>query len=56
MSEADTSILKQLKLSFLGNEIHTNDVVTRTASCVTEAERMVEAARDLNATTTKFAV
>lgn len=38
------------------NEKHTNDVVTRTASCVTEAERMVEAARDLSATTTKFAV
>ena len=38
------------------NEKHTNEVASYTSSCVTEAARMVEAARVLNNTTTKFVV
>jgi methyl-accepting chemotaxis protein len=38
------------------NETHTQSVATHTASCVAKAGRMVEAARSLNDTTTKFVV
>lgn len=38
------------------NETHTNNAARYTASCVADAKRMVEAARDLNDTTKKFAV
>ncbi len=38
------------------NEKHTEEVATYTSACVTEAGRMVDAARVLNNTTTKFVV
>jgi methyl-accepting chemotaxis protein len=38
------------------NEAHTQSVATHTASCVTKAQQMVEAASNLSNTTKKFIV
>lgn len=38
------------------NETHTGSVAMHTASCLTDAKHMVEAAHDLNDTTTRFVV
>ena len=38
------------------NETHTDNVAKCTAACGAEIKRMIDAARDLNETTTKFVV
>jgi methyl-accepting chemotaxis protein len=38
------------------NETHTNNIASRTDSCMADARRMVDAARELSDTTTKFVV